>query len=72
MRTPVYDHADTLEQAWKMLLRDWQDSREVWNDKVREQFENQHWNPLELHSRSAHKAMLNLAEVIAKARQSVK
>ena len=72
MRTPLFDHAENLAQAWKMLRQDWQATGEVWQDKVRDEFEKEYWNELALYSRTTYKAMQNLAEVIAMAQQSTK
>jgi len=72
MKTSLFDHAQALEAAFKMLQSDWQASREVWQDKVRDEFEAEHWNNLAAYSRATQRALQGLAEVVAKAQQSVK
>jgi hypothetical protein len=63
---------ENLDAAWKALLGRWDATKAVWNDPVQRDFEEQYWQPLEQHVHATQQEMARLAEVIAKARQSVK
>lgn len=61
-----------LQAAWQRLYQRWEETKAVWNDPVRRRFEKEHWMPLENQTQVTLKEMERLAQVIAKARRSVK
>lgn len=61
-----------LDSAWKRLDQRWTQTNALWNDPVSRSFEKDYWQPLESQSQAVQKEMERLAQVIAKARQSVK
>lgn len=64
--------ADHLNTAWQVLHQRWEQTRAVWNDPVARSFEKEHWTPLEQQTRTTQQEMERLAQVVAKARRSVK
>ena len=63
---------ENLDAAWKMILQRWEAAKGVWNDRVQRKFEQEYQEPLERQVYATKQEMVRLAEVIAKARQSVK
>lgn len=63
---------ENLDAAWKTLLSRWEAAKGVWNDPVQRKFEQGYWEPLSQQVHATKQEMARLAEVIAKARQSVK
>lgn len=61
-----------LSEAFQRLRRCWEDTKAVWNDKVRWDFEKIYWTPLEGQTQTTLKEMERLAQLIAYVRQSVK
>lgn len=70
--TQVQATAAELHEAWQRLMQRWQSTRALWNDPVARSFEKEHWTPLEQQTRTTQQEMERLAQVIAKARRSVK
>jgi hypothetical protein len=58
-----------LNAALKKLRLKWDDARAEWNDPVREQFEQEYWDELEVRVAAALKQMDRLAHVLNKAKQ---
>lgn len=56
-----------LRNAYKTVSLAWDDAREVWQDKVRHDFENNQWAALENHVHAVLSAMDRLTPVLAKA-----
>lgn len=60
-----------LETSLKTLRQRWEESKTLWNDPVRWDFEKRHWQPLEQQTQATLKEMARLAEVLTKAQRSV-
>jgi hypothetical protein len=58
-----------MHSALKDLRVRWEDVSAVWNDAVRREFENQHWEPLVQRVVAALRAMDRLGPVLMKLRQ---
>jgi hypothetical protein len=58
-----------LNSALKDLRVRWEDTKVVWNDAVRRDFEENHWQPLEGCVVSTLRAIDRLAPVLIKLRQ---
>jgi hypothetical protein len=58
-----------LGGALKNLRVLWEETKTVWNDPVRESFEEHHWIPLEARVLAGIRALDQLAPVIDKVRQ---
>jgi predicted membrane chloride channel (bestrophin family) len=61
-----------LESEWKALALRWEETRKVWTDLVRRDFEREYWESLMPHPPAVQREMERLAQVIAGARRSVK
>lgn len=61
-----------LTSSWVKLRQRWESSKSMWNDKVREDFERDYWLQLEQQVNTTQREMERLAQVISKARHSVK
>jgi hypothetical protein len=68
LTNPIHE----LDDTWKVLLLRWGASKEVWQDAVQQEFEQQHWMPLEEQTRAVQRELEALAQVIHKARRVVK
>jgi hypothetical protein len=66
------DPIHELDAAWKVLLQRWGATKETWKDAVQQEFEQQHWMPLEEQTRAVQRELEALAQVIHKARRVVK
>lgn len=70
--TSLNTSVESLDAAWRALLSRWEATKAVWNDPVQRDFEGQYWQPLAQQVGATRQQMAHLAEIIAKARQSVK
>ncbi|MBC7264335.1 MAG: hypothetical protein H5T64_08235 [Chloroflexi bacterium] len=61
-----------LDEAWQRLRQRWEETKAMWNDPVRWQFEREFWQPLESQVPIILKEMERLAQVIAQARRNVR
>lgn len=61
-----------LEAGWKALVLRWEETKKVWNDLVRRDFEKEYWDVLAPQPPAVQHEMERLAQVIAGARRSVK
>lgn len=61
-----------LESNWKALNLRWEETKKVWADLVRRDFEKEYWDVLALQVPATQREMERLAQVIAGARRSVK
>lgn len=61
-----------LDSAWRVLRQRWESTREVWDDKVRRDFEKDYWTELESQVQATQREMERLAQVIDRARRSVR
>lgn len=64
--------AGELQEGWKRLCQRWYETTQIWDDRVRWQFQNEFWQPLETQSMTTHRELERLANCIAKARRSVR
>ena len=55
-----------MSESLKVLSRLWDETKEVWNDSVRQSFEEHKLRPLQLQVQSTLRAMERLAPVIEK------
>ncbi len=58
-----------LQFALKTLRQRWQETKTQWNDTVRQDFEENHLNPLEIQVSAALGEMSRLNQVLQKAQQ---
>ena len=67
---------DLTVRQWRdqanMLRQRWEETKPLWNDAVRWSFEKKYWTPLQQQTELTAKEMERVAQVIAKARRSVK
>ena len=61
-----------LESEWKALALRWEETRKVWTDLVRHDFEKEYWETLAPQPPAVQREMERLAQVIAGARRNVK
>jgi len=61
-----------LETEWKALTLCWEETKTVWTDLVRRDFEEEYWEALAPRPPAVQREMERLAQVIAGARRSVK
>ncbi len=61
-----------LETSLKTLRQRWEESKTLWHDPVRWDFEKRHWQPLEQQTGATLREMERLADVLTKARRNVK
>jgi hypothetical protein len=60
-----------LSEAFQRVRQRWEATKEVWNDKVSQDFEKNYWSPLEHQAQSTLTEMNRLAEIISQAHRSV-
>ncbi len=60
-----------LDASLKVLRQRWEESKTLWNDPVRWDFEKRRWQPLEQQTQATLKEMERLADVLAKAQRNV-
>jgi hypothetical protein len=58
-----------LKDALKELRTSWDETRAHWKDDVALDFDQRHWQPLEIQTEIALRAIDRLSEELAKARQ---
>ena len=63
---------EQLNLYWKALILRWEETKTVWNDPVRREFDKVYWQALERQTHDTMEEMQRLAQTTAKARQSVK
>lgn len=61
-----------LESNWKALNLRWEETKKVWTDLVRRDFEKEYWDALAQQVPATQREMERLAQVIAGARRSIK
>ena len=57
-----------LTGALKTLKLQWEETKDSWNDKIRQDFESTHMLPLESRASAAARGMDQLSEVLKKVR----
>jgi AAA+ superfamily predicted ATPase len=57
---------DEFAERWRILLRQWHDTRELWDDAVRDRFEQTTWNEFERSVPAAIESLERLARLVAK------
>ena len=60
-----------LSEAFQRLRQHWEATKDVWNDKVSQDFEKNYWLPLENQAQTTLNEMHRLAGIIEQARRSV-
>lgn len=60
-----------LETSLNILRQRWEESKDLWDDPIRREFEKRHWQQLEQATRTTLDEMARLAEVLAKAQRHV-
>ncbi|NWJ47150.1 MAG: hypothetical protein HXX08_14915 [Chloroflexi bacterium] len=63
---------EELENSWRILAQCWEQTKTVWDDKARRDFETAYWSALEPLSLAAQRELANLAQVINQAQRNVK
>jgi hypothetical protein len=58
-----------LYSAFKVLQASWEQTQDRWQDAVRQQFQEQHWNPLEPTVLAALAGIDRLAHVLLQVRR---
>ncbi len=61
-----------LYSALKDLRQKWDETRVVWNDSVRRDFDENLWAPLETRVEATHRALDRLAAIVAQAEQDTR
>lgn len=64
--------ADDLREGWKRLCQRWHETTEIWGDRVRWQFQDDFWNPLEAQLPATRAELERLADCVTKAHRSVR
>ncbi len=64
--------AAELQEAWFRLCQRWGETKNVWNDPVRWDFEKEYWDVLAQQPPAVQQEMEQLAQVIAGAKRNVK
>jgi hypothetical protein len=59
-------------EVFQRVRQRWEGTKSVWNDRVRWDFDKNHWTPLESQTQEVLKEMERLAQLIAQAQRSVK
>ena len=63
---------NSLDNAFRVALRQWRDSRALWNDPVAWSFEKVYWQPLEQQTQATQREMEALEQVMEQAKRHVK
>lgn len=61
-----------MQEALRRLLQQWESARQVWNDSVSREFQEQYVEPLDAQTLAVQREMEKLARVLAGARKSIK
>lgn len=61
-----------LSASFKKLTSRWEETKAVWNDSVRQDFEKEYWTALEAMPPAVLREMEKLSQVIGQARRDVK
>lgn len=61
--------SNKLHYAMKSLLEHWEETGTQWRDQVRQEFEEEHVEPLESQVTNTMRAMSKLADVLSKVRR---
>lgn len=64
--------ASDMQETLRRLMLQWESARQVWNDKVSREFEEQYVEPLDAQTRAAQSAMERLGQLITSARKAVR
>lgn len=66
----VSEASQSLKDSWQRVRLNWQDTHTVWNDAVRQDFEDQYWREFETRIPRVIGEMDSLDTVIETARRS--
>ena len=58
-----------LHSALKDARRRWEETKPLWTDAVREQFEQNHWEPLVAQTLTTHRAMEQASHLLGRMQQ---
>ncbi len=61
-----------MEARWRTMTQRWEETKQVWNDPVRQKFEREYWITLEGLMPAVGMDMERLSQVIAQAKRNVK
>lgn len=61
-----------LQQSWRQLHQQWLTTSSRWHDEKRDQFEHEHWQPVESQIANTLVEMERLSQVIVQVRQIVR
>lgn len=64
--------ATELEETWRWLCRQWDQTKSLWDDKVRRDWEEEFWTVLEQQVPATYREMERLAQVINRAQQDLR
>lgn len=64
--------ASELSDSWQRLRERWHQTTQVWDDRVRWQFEREFWQPLEAQVTTTQRELEQLARGISQAHRSVR
>jgi septal ring factor EnvC (AmiA/AmiB activator) len=64
--------AAELAEAWQRLNQRWHETTQLWDDRVRWQFEKEFWQPLEAQVTATQRELERLAQGISKAHRSIR
>ena len=62
---------EQLDTAWRALTQRWEQTKAVWNDPVRWEFEKNNWTPLQDRVQDMQHELEQLAQLIVKSKQQV-
>jgi hypothetical protein len=60
-----------LSEAFQRVRQRWEATKEIWNDTVSQDFEQNYWSSLEHQTQATLAEMSRLAEIISQAHRSV-
>jgi hypothetical protein len=60
-----------LQDSWRRLCQRWHATTQIWDDRVRRQFEKEFWQPLDAQVTATQRELEQLAHGISKSHHSV-
>lgn len=58
-------------EEWQLLCKRWQLTTELWDDQVRQRFEREFWQSLEVEASAVHREMEALIQSVSEAQRRV-
>lgn len=68
----AYAGGEQLNVAWRTLCSCWEETKAVWDDRVRRDFEKEYWTGLEAEVQATQRELERLAQVLARVQRDVK